>query len=311
MARETKQDRVARGMFEQASEHVLDLMSIEKNPNAKETDVERWAQGLLKTVLGYTATSKYTIKAQETKGKMRPDLVLYKQDSAVCVVEVKKLGADLNKTDFRSGKMQLDTYLNEYPSVKWGLLTNGYEWRLFDFSDRKAGGVHALSINFKGEGDALSTDKSSLEDLCYDLYDLHETNFGSDDWEQLSKEATAFSPDSLARAMLCPEVLKAIGKSIRGEHEFKANVDALYDKVYDLIVVGLNDFDPGWTAIKHDELSKYVRAQKKQSKRKRRSPKKASSEETPAVAVVVQPAPVQPLPSAMDGGNNGSSSSAA
>lgn len=311
MARETKQDRVARGMFDQASEHVLDLLNIEKNPAAKESDVERWAQSLLKTVLGYSATNNYSIKAQETRGKMRPDLVLYKQDSAVCVVEVKKLGADLNKTDFRSGKMQLDSYLNEYPSVKWGLLTNGHEWRLFDFSDRKSGGVNILSINFKNEGDALSTDKGSIEDLCYDLYDLHETNFGSDDWRQLSKEATAFSPDSLARAMLCPEVLKAIGKSIRGEHEFKANSEALYDKVYDLMTLGLNEFDPGWSTVKHDELSKYVRAQKKQSKRKRRSPKKSSNEDTTtAGGNQTEPLKDNPTPQTESGDKGGNSSAA-
>ena len=55
MAKETKQDRIVRGIFDQVTEHLHDLKSIEANLNAKETDVERWSQSFLKNCLGYTA----------------------------------------------------------------------------------------------------------------------------------------------------------------------------------------------------------------------------------------------------------------
>jgi hypothetical protein len=40
--------------------------------NHKEADVEVWAQSFLKNALGFTVTNGYSIRAQESKGKMRP-----------------------------------------------------------------------------------------------------------------------------------------------------------------------------------------------------------------------------------------------
>ena len=90
MAKETKQDRIARQIFDQFSEHVFEVKSIEANLNNKGMDVERWAQSFLKNCLGYSATNGYSIRAQEQKGKLRPDLVVYEDEKPIFVVEVKK-----------------------------------------------------------------------------------------------------------------------------------------------------------------------------------------------------------------------------
>ncbi len=264
MAKEMKQDRVVRSIFDQVTEHLHELKNMDANINTKESDVERWSSSFLKNCLGYTASAGYSIRSQESKGKMRPDLLVMKDDKPVFLVEVKKLGFDFDKSDFRSGKVQLTEYLNAVGNVKWGILTNGTDWKLYDFSNPQNGGVEIARFNVKiGEGETFSLDKKLVEELCYEMFDFHETTFISKSWDDLAKEATAFSPESLAKAILSSDVIKYIGKSIRGEHEFKANLEVLTDKVYALLEDGLDDSIPGWNEAKATEYHKYIKNQKR------------------------------------------------
>jgi hypothetical protein len=280
MSKETKQDRIARNMFDQVSEHFHDLKTLESNPACKEMDVERWCQSFLKNCLGYTATSGYSIRAQEAKGKSRPDLIVLKNEKPVFVVEVKKLGFDLNKSDFRSGKIQLNEYLNLIGNVKWGMLTNGQEWKLFDFSQANFNGVEVCSFDIRSEDDAINTTKKHVEDICYDMVDFHEHSYSAEYWDECLKEALAFSPDTLAKAILSVDVVKYISKFVKGEHEYKASHDVLTDKVYDLLRLGLNDAIKGWNEAKAMDFEKYIKSQKRASNRNKKSRMPKSISET-------------------------------
>ncbi len=271
MARETKQDRIARTIHEQVGEHLHELKALEANPNTKETDVERWVQSFFRACLGYTSSTGYQVRAQEAKGKMRPDLIVLRNEKPVFVIEVKKLGFDLGKSDFRSGKLQLGEYLNNIGNVKWGLLSNGHEWRLYDFSQPQYGGIEILSIDFRTDSDSIDTSKRAVEELCYELIELHESSFNGDSWTDLSKEAMAFSPESLARAVLSNDSVRLISRIIRGEHEYKANQEVLTDKIYDLLANGLDDSIPGWNEAKQSEFQKYIKSQKRASRKQKRS----------------------------------------
>lgn len=273
MAKETKQDRIVRNMYDQFTEHLHELKSLESNLNAKEMEVERWAQSFLKNCLGYISSLGYSIRAQESKGKMRPDLIVSKDDKPIFVVEVKKINFDLNKADFRSGKAQLSEYLNTLGGVKWGMLTNGIEWKLFDFSQPQYGGIEVSAFDLKSDSEVIETNKKAVEEQSYELLDFHESSFISKSWEDLSKEALAFAPESLAKAILSSDVVKYIAKSIRGEHEFKANHEILTDKVYWLLEQGLNDAIIGWGEAKTTEFQKYIKSQKRASRKTRRSKK--------------------------------------
>lgn len=305
MARETKQDRIVRGISDQVAEHLHELKSLESNPQCKEADVERWAQSFIKNCLGYTASGGYSIRSQESKGKMRPDLVVLKNENPVFVVEVKKLGFDLGKSDFRSGKIQLSEYLNLIGNVRWGFLTNGCEWKIFDFSQAKYGGIEVSSFDLKNDSDVIDVTKKAVEEQCYDLIDLHETSFASDAWSELSKEALAFSPESLAKAILSVDVVKYIAKYVRGEHEFKANHEVLTDRVYWLLEQGLNDAISGWNETKAAEIQKYVKSQKRSSRKSKRMHKKgeAIAGEAPTNSVEYGTAETTPAPPPPTGGN--------
>lgn len=272
MARETKDDRIVRGIFDQVTEHLHELKALEANPSTKESDVERWAQSFLKNCLGFTPSSGYSIRSQEAKGKMRPDLIVLKGEKPVLVIEVKKLGFDLNKSDFRSGKIQLSEYLNSIGSVRWGMLTNGCEWKLFDFSQPQYGGIEISAFDLKDDADVIDVTKKAVEEQCYECLDLHESMFG-EAWSNLSKEAMAFSPDSLAKAILSADVVKYIARYVKGEHEFKANHEVLTDRLAWLIVNGLNDVQSGWNESRETELNKYVKTQKRASRKVKRTKK--------------------------------------
>lgn len=277
MARETKQERIVRGMLDQVTEHLHELKTLDNTPTTKELDVERWCQSVLRNCLGFTASAGYSIRAQESKGKMRPDLVVFKDEKPIFVVEVKKLGFDLNRSDFRSGKVQLKEYLKMIGEVRWGILSNGYEWKLYDFSNPSAGGIEVAAMDIKGDSDTLELTKKACEELSWEWLDMHESSFSGGNWEDLSKEATAFSPDSLARAILSADVIKHIARVIRGEHEYKANMEILTDKVYQLLEEGLDDSIPGWNETLAAEFHKYLKSQKRISRRGRKTASKANA----------------------------------
>ncbi len=170
-----------------------------------------------------------------------------------------------------------------------------------DFHDRVPANFFHVVPRFdlkNGEGDAFLFDKKLVEELCYDMFDFHEATYTSKAWEDLAKEATAFSPDSLAKAILSTDVIKYIGRSIKGEHEFKANLEVLTDKVYSLLEKGLDDSIPGWNEAKAAEFSKYIKSQKRASRKVKRTNKKElmqiSSDLVQPVAITVNPLLGQP-----------------
>jgi hypothetical protein len=297
MAKESKQERIVRGMIDQVTEHAHDLNNIASNAAAKELDIEYWCQSVLKS-LGFTATNGYSIRTQETRGKLRPDLTILKGDKPVCVVEVKKLGHDLNKSDLRSGKGQLSEYLHSIGSVNWGILCNGYQWRLYDFSSIAAGGVDVTSFDMRSENDSLDLTKRGIEDICWDLADFHESAFSSGQWSELAKEATAFSPDSLARAILSADSVKYIAKAIRGEYDYRANTEVLFDKLRNLIEHGLDDLVHDWNETKQVELNKYVQTQKRTGRKKRAAQPKDAKESKEQIIPPASTSAELPAPSA-------------
>lgn len=202
---------------------------------------------------------------------MRPDLVVLQGDKPIFVVEVKKLGFDLNKADFRSGKAQLSEYLNLIGNVQWGMLTNGVEWKLFDFSQPQYGGIEISNFDLKADGDVIDVSKKAVEEQCYELLDLHETTFTAKGWPELSREAMAFSPESLSKAILSADVVRYIAKFVKGEYEFKANHEILTDRLYSLLEQGLNDAIIGWNEAKAAEIQKYVKSQKRASRKTKKS----------------------------------------
>jgi hypothetical protein len=191
---------------------------------------------------------------------------------------VKKLGFDFSKSDFRNGKIQLAEYLSLSGKVRWGMLTNGYEFVLYDFSYETNTCVEVVHLDVRNEEEKLEINKKLVEEAAWEAMDLHEVSFKDGAWEDLSREATAFSPDSLARAILSSSVVKFISREIKGEHELKVNPEILMSRLFDLLEKGLDDAIPGWNEMKRDELSEYTRAQLRASRKVRKKAKAVAVE---------------------------------
>jgi hypothetical protein len=174
----------------------------------------------------------------------------------------------LNKSDLRSGKLQLAEYLKTLGGVRWGILTNGYEWRLYDF---KSDFVTVTSTDIRNEQQELDTSPKALEDTAWDLLDFSAMYFQEGMWEEMSTEAQALSPDSLARSILATEVVKRISKNLKEHHQYSAPLDILTGKLAKLLECGLNDMLACWNEEQRKELDRYIRSQIKLAKKTKRA----------------------------------------
>lgn len=273
MPKESQRERLVRSILPTATEQLHEMKAMMSNSATRESDVEDWLGRFLRG-LGYVATEGYSVRAQEGKANMRPDLVIYLNEKPIIIVEVKKLGFDLHRSSFRSGKVQLREYLSNLGDIRWGILSNGVEWKLYDFKDTTSGiEILDLSLPLLTENGAelIDTSKRAVEEFCYDLADLHECTHKNGNWEELSKEATAFSPESLVTAITSVDVVRSIAKTIRGDLDYKVNTEILFDKVFDLLKIGLDDAVPGWNETRENEFKKHIKLQKKAARRKKKA----------------------------------------
>jgi hypothetical protein len=222
----------------------------------------------------------------------------FTSENPILVVEVKKLGFDLDKSDLRSGKVQLAEYLGTMSGVKWGMLSNGTEWKLFDFSQKSKGGIQIAYFDLRGEAEQIELSRTAIDELAYSIIDFHEATYSKGVWPDLAKEATAFSPDSIARAILSNDVMKMIGKSIKGEHEFTANAEILTDRVFEILQIGLNDAMADWNEAKANELRKYIKSQKRAVRRQRRTSRKSETPKETVATPIAQGSPAIAAPQA-------------
>ena len=272
MARETRDEKRVNSMIPALTEHMIELKTLISN-ETKEAHVETWAMSLLKFVLGYSHANNYAIKQQETKGKSRFDLVIVKSDApdqVVMLIEVKNYGTDLSRTNYRSGRGQLEEYLKTLNGVRWGILTNGVEWQLYDFKNDM---ICLCEISLDDEEGLIDMSASGIKEVAEDLLEISSYYYASKDWEKLSLEAQALSPDSLAKGILNPNCIKLINKYLSEEYDFKASNENLLSKLSDLLVYGLNERGGEWTDSRKAEFQKFVRSQKKfftKAKRKKR-----------------------------------------
>jgi hypothetical protein len=139
------------------------------------------------------------------------------------------------------------------------------------------------SVDIRDEQHEINTTAKNIDETGWELIDFSASFYESKTWEKLSQEAQAFSPDSLAKAILTNDSVKRIAKFLTGEHEYRVSVDVLTDKLSELVEHGLAGSVNNWNETNHDELARYVRTQKRAAKKVRRKP----VDKTAAGAVVI------------------------
>ncbi len=209
---------------------------------------------------------------KKQKAKLAPTLSLCTKINLYSSSKLKNLVSIFQKSDFRSGKTQLAEYLNQIGNVRWGMLTNGVEWKLFDFSQTQYGGIEISAFDLKSEGDVINVTKKAVEEQCYEFFDFHEVSYTESSWPELSKRSYGFFSGSLSKAILSVDVVRYIAKFVRGEHEFKANHEILTDRLYWLFrSKALMMLSPDGMIRKLRKFIKYVKAQKRASRKTKKS----------------------------------------
>jgi hypothetical protein len=72
--------------------------------------------------------------------------------------------------------------------------------------------------------------------------------------------------------------VRYISKFIRGEHDYKANTEVLFDKIADLIEKGLDDAAGDWNDAKKAELNKHIKSQKRSLRKKKKAKPQSENE---------------------------------
>lgn len=215
MPKESHEERLHREMIPNLMESLTELKTMVANGNTKESFVEAWCRGIVKRVLGFSATAGYNVVNQATHGKMRFDLVVTLSDNPdkiLLVAEIKRLGSDLSKSDFRSGKTQLKEYALSI-GTRWGILTNGCEWRLYDF---QSDAISLREVVICEDVSNIDTSTKAVSDTAYDLAELS-SYYIDKGLADFSAEAQALSGDSLAKAVLSTDIMKKIAKYLHSQ----------------------------------------------------------------------------------------------
>ena len=265
MTRDNQQEHIALYMFQQVYEHLYDLHGIVSNP--KYGHFEQWIQSVLKNCLEFIPSYGYSILAHHSRAQKSPDLVIVKEKKTVMIVEIKPLGFDLSEfnADDRSTE-----YLQAISKIPWGIVTNGYEWRLYDYRN---GGVEVVSFDLRIE-DALDLTKSGIQENCKNLAALHVHNYEGKIWELYSQQATEVTSESLVKAMLTADVAQYLSKQIQGNKI--QNPTILIDRIYKILQGGMKGTD---VENQRAEILKHIKLQKQAGCHQKKSSLKTATEE--------------------------------
>jgi hypothetical protein len=184
----------------------------------------------LTDVLGYTALeevrTEYMIKGTYA------DYMIQMSGKRHFLVEVKAFSLNLNESHLRQA---VNYGANE--GVEWALLTNGKNFDFYRILFEKPI-IHkkVFSVDFS---DAASV-KAAIDKIQYLCKEMVNKN-GLD---TLWNKALALTPNSIAKILLCPDVVSMVRKSVNKSYETKFEDQQIQDTIYKIITdkIDMNDF---------------------------------------------------------------------
>ncbi len=181
----------------------------------KEADIVMYLVQFFQSVLGYSIFDEIS-KEYQIKGKYC-DIALKIKGEVGMLVEAKQPGIRLVKKHIE----QAEIY-GMRSGIKWVLLTNGCEWRLFHLTYDDSEGIESTLV--------FSTDlvKSFMEkpnDVVEKFMLLHKRNFMKGELDKYFTKKTMLIPESLAKALFTEEVLRSIRREVNKGAEVKVGID--------------------------------------------------------------------------------------
>jgi hypothetical protein len=175
----------------------------------------------LTDVLGYTALeevrTEYMIKGTYA------DYMIQMSGKRHFLVEVKAFSLNLNESHLRQA---VNYGANE--GVEWALLTNGKNFDFYRILFEKP--IQHKKVFSVDLSDTILV-KNAVDVLQYLSKDMVNKN-GLD---TLWNKALALTPNSIAKVLLCPEIVAMVRKSVNKSYETKFEDQQIQDAIYKII----------------------------------------------------------------------------
>ena len=181
----------------------------------KEADIVMYLFKFFQDTLGYSIFDEIS-KEYQIKGKYC-DIALKIKGEVGLLVEAKQPGIRLVKKHIE----QTEIY-GMKSGIKWVILTNGCEWRLFHLSYDEAEGIESTLVFGT---DLVRSFKEKPNDVVEKFMLLHKRNFIKGELDKYFKKKTMLIPESLAKALFTEEVLRSIRREVNKGAEVKVGVD--------------------------------------------------------------------------------------
>ena len=265
MARKTKQERVVQKLSKQLSKPLQDLHTTISGNHPMQSELALWVQGILQNYLDFSSSNHYHMVFNNADGPAtQPDMVIMKDNQSLIVVDVLHISNPMGRSIVEHNALELDQYLKQIGSVRWGILTNGLEWKLYDFENN---GIEIAYFDIRRDKTNIDFSTAGIEEIAWGLSDFHESIYASGDWETFSKEMNAVSPESIVKAILSADTMKHVFELFRNQNEFKGSSEVLIEETFRLLKSGLDSPLTKSDHTRRDELNRYVREQKKASRK--------------------------------------------
>jgi hypothetical protein len=175
----------------------------------------------LTDVLGYTALeevrTEYMIKGTYA------DYMIQMSGKRHFLVEVKAFSLNLNESHLRQA---VNYGANE--GVEWALLTNGKNFDFYRILFEKP--IHHKKVFSVDLSDTISV-KNAVDVLQY----LSKEMVNKNGLDTLWNKALALTPNSIAKVLLCPEIVAMVRKSVNKSYETKFEDQQIQDAIHKII----------------------------------------------------------------------------
>lgn len=198
-----------------------------KTREANEADTVMYLVHFFEAVLGYDSLSGEISKEVAIKEKYC-DLGIKINGNLQFLVEAKAAG---NKFLRDKDIEQAENYASHI-GMKWVLLTNGVEWKMYHLSFNESEGIahdEVFSINF------LETFEKSPENVWSCIGLLHKENIKKDILNEYLEHKKALSPGSLVRSLFNPDVLVAIRRELNRHTEIRLEIVDVFEAIKNVI----------------------------------------------------------------------------
>ncbi len=195
----------------------------EKNKN--EADVVMYLVQFFQEALGYNIFDEIS-KEHQIKARFC-DIALKIRGEVSLFVEVKKPGIRLVKRHIE----QAENY-GLRSGIKWVLLTNGCEWRLYHLSYDDSEGIESTLVF---QTDLVKSFQEKPVDVVEKFMLMHKRQFMKGELDKYYKKKTMLVPEELAKALFTEDVLRAIRKEVNRGAEVRVELEDITKALKNLL----------------------------------------------------------------------------